>query len=129
MEEKHNNEPIYYGVYGNIVRWVVLVMVVMLIVGIFGFYIHTLLFGPSLSSVSAYEFALVFGAPFHTFLAFCAALFVVLLLRFSTGPIEFEGLGFKFRGASGPLVLWIFCFLAIVFGLYLLGVGGMHGLH
>ena len=38
----------------------------------------------------------------------------------ATGPIEMEALGFKFRGASGPVVLRIFCFLVIVFGVYLL---------
>jgi hypothetical protein len=46
-----------------------------------------------------------------------AALFVVLVLRAAAGPIEFEVLGLKFRGASGPVVLWIPCFLAIVVGI------------
>lgn len=46
--------------------------------------------------------------------AAAAALFIVLVLKAAAGPIEFEGLGFKFQGASGPVVLWIFCFLAIV---------------
>jgi hypothetical protein len=34
--------------------------------------------------------------------------------------IEFEAAGFKFRGASGPVVLWIFCYLAIVTSIKLL---------
>ena len=42
-----------------------------------------------------------------------AALVLVFVLEYSTGPIEFEGLGFKFKGAAGPLVFWIACFLAI----------------
>lgn len=48
-------------------------------------------------------------------MAFAAlvALFVVLLLQYSTGRIEFEVPGFKFRGASGPVVLWVLCFLAV----------------
>ena len=48
-------------------------------------------------------------------MAFAAlvALFVVLLLQYSAGHIEFEVPGFKFRGASGPVVLWVLCFLAI----------------
>ena len=43
-----------------------------------------------------------------------AALCIVLFLEFKTGPIEFEALGLKFRGAAGEIVLWVVCFLAIV---------------
>lgn len=42
------------------------------------------------------------------------ALFIVLILRTTQGPIEFEGFGFKFRGASGPIIMWILCFLSSV---------------
>ena len=49
-----------------------------------------------------------------------AALCVVLALKATTGPIEFEALGFKFRGASGPLVFWLICFLAMVWAVWLL---------
>jgi len=48
--------------------------------------------------------------------AFC----LVAVLEVTRGSIEFEVLGFKFRGASGPVILWVFCFLAMVFGLWLL---------
>ena len=48
--------------------------------------------------------------------AFC----LVAVLEIARGSIEFEILGFKFRGASGPVILWVFCFLAMVFGLWLL---------
>jgi len=44
------------------------------------------------------------------------SLTVLSLLRVSAGPIEFEALGFKFRGASGPVVLWIFTYLACISG-------------
>ena len=42
-----------------------------------------------------------------------AALGLVFMLEYMKGPVEFEGLGFKFKGAAGPLVLWIACFLTI----------------
>jgi len=42
------------------------------------------------------------------------ALYVVSFLEKTSGQIEFEGFGFKFRGASGPIVLWVLCFLSIV---------------
>ena len=43
------------------------------------------------------------------------ALVLVFILRVAEGPIEFEApFGFKFRGASGPIVLWVLVFLACV---------------
>ena len=47
---------------------------------------------------------------------------IVLTLSFATGDIEFEAPGFKFKGASGPIVLWVLCFVAILFGFYLVGI-------
>lgn len=45
------------------------------------------------------------------------SLTIISLLRVTSGPIEFEApFGFKFKGASGPVVLWIFTFLACVTG-------------
>lgn len=34
--------------------------------------------------------------------------------------VEFEAFSVKFSGASGPVVLWVFAFLAITFATYLL---------
>jgi hypothetical protein len=48
------------------------------------------------------------------------ALVLVLVLRATAGKIEFEVLGLKFRGASGPLVFWVLCFLAQILGVKLL---------
>ena len=45
--------------------------------------------------------------------AAAGAFLVVMLLRNTEGPLEFEGLGFKFKGASGPVILWALCFLVI----------------
>ena len=39
-----------------------------------------------------------------------AAFTIVALLRQSEKRIEFDGLGFKFRGPSGEIILWIACF-------------------
>jgi hypothetical protein len=35
--------------------------------------------------------------------------FGVVVLRQSEGPIEFEAVGMKFRGAAGQVVLWLLC--------------------
>ena len=57
-----------------------------------------------------YEHLKVFlGIPLAAMAAFC----IVIVLEAQTGKIEIEGLGFKFKGASGPVILWIFSFLAI----------------
>lgn len=53
-------------------------------------------------------------------MAGAAALSLVIILEVTSGNIEFEALGFKFKGASGPIVLWVFTFLAFVAALKML---------
>jgi hypothetical protein len=55
------------------------------------------------------HFLAVVGLPVAAFFAFV----LVFFLRQTTGQIEIEGFGFKFRGVSGPLVMWVICFVAI----------------
>lgn len=62
------------------------------------------------------HFAAIVGAPLAAF----ASLLLVLFLRYTAGPIELETLGFKIKGGAGPLMMWIFCYLAIVTGIKLL---------
>ena len=59
----------------------------------------------------------------HVAIASSISLLVVLLLKFTAGNIEFEILALKFKGASGPVVLWILCFLATILGIYVLSPG------
>jgi hypothetical protein len=58
----------------------------------------------------------IVGLPGAAALAFA----IVVFLRQVEGPVEFEGLGFKFRGAAGQVVMWVFCFLAMVTAMKLL---------
>lgn len=58
----------------------------------------------------------VLGLPLAAMIAFT----VVLVLRQIEGPIEFEGFGIKFRGASGQVIMWVVCFLAITGSIKLL---------
>ena len=58
----------------------------------------------------------ILGMPFSCFAAF----FIVALFRQGAGPLEFEGVGFKFKGSAGEVVMWIFCFLSIIGSIKLL---------
>lgn len=52
----------------------------------------------------------IVGIPLAAVSAFC----VLLIFEARAGKIEFEVLGLRFRGGSGPAVIWVFGFLAIV---------------
>jgi hypothetical protein len=45
---------------------------------------------------------------------------VAVLKQTYGGPLSFRGLGFEFEGASGPVVMWLICYLGIVFSFRLL---------
>ena len=62
------------------------------------------------------QFPVLVGLP----MAGLGALFVTLILRISTGPLEFEMAGVKFKGGAAPIVFWIICFLSIVLSIRLL---------
>lgn len=66
-----------------------------------------------------HQFAAVILVPMSALGALC----IVLLLRLSSGPLEFKAIGFEFRGASGQVVLWVVCFIALVAAVKLLWVG------
>lgn len=55
------------------------------------------------------HFAAIVGLP----IAAIFAAFIVVALLQASGPVKFEGLGFKFEGAFGKVVLWVVCFLSI----------------
>jgi hypothetical protein len=54
------------------------------------------------------------GALEAQIMAAALAFIIALLLPASYGPIEFKAIGVSFKGASGPIVLWLICFLGIV---------------
>lgn len=76
----------------------------------------SMLMNPAVFEVALAHFAATVGLPSAALSALC----IVVFLESSSGPIEFEGLGFKFKGASGPIVLWVLCFLAIAAAIKLL---------
>ena len=50
------------------------------------------------------------GLPFAGFLAY----FIVCTLENTRGNIEFEVIGIKFKGSRGPIIMWVFVYMAIV---------------
>ena len=62
------------------------------------------------------HFTAVIALPMAAALAFI----LVTLMPAGYGAIEFEALGIKLKGASGPIVLWIICFVVIVAAIKLL---------
>jgi len=63
------------------------------------------------------HFAAIIGLPMAALASF---VIVVFLKQTSTEKIEFEGLGFKFKGPSGEVVLWLMCFIGIALAIKLL---------
>jgi hypothetical protein len=61
------------------------------------------------------HFAAVVGLPMIAALS----LVIVLLLPQAYGRIEFKALGMSFKGASGPVILWVVCFITITLALKL----------
>jgi len=66
--------------------------------------------------IAMQHFPSIVGLP----MAAIASLMVVMLLKYTSGPIEFEILSLKFKGASGQIVFWILCFLSIVLAIKIL---------
>ncbi|MFC5427950.1 hypothetical protein ACFPTO_03870 [Paraburkholderia denitrificans] len=64
---------------------------------------------PALYRIALEHFPAAIGLPAAALAAMC----IVVFLESSSGPIEFEGFGFHFKGASGPIILWVVVFLAI----------------
>lgn len=62
------------------------------------------------------QFPVVVGIP----MAALGALFITLILRVSSGPLEFEIGVLKFKGGAAPIVFWIICFLSFVLSISML---------
>lgn len=58
------------------------------------------------------------GIAFSAILAFA----VVMAFRSVSGEVDFQFGQVKFKGASGPVLFWSICFLAVSYGMYLLGI-------
>jgi hypothetical protein len=73
-------------------------------------------YDPQFIEIMYQHLAAVVGIPGAIITAFV----IVNVLEQVSGPIEFSGLGFTFKGASGPVVMWVVVFCALVGGIKLL---------
>ena len=94
----------------RITTWVTLTFTTVFVLVVWGFMFYLGITSPNWQPFVQEHFRALYGVP----AAIGSALVLVIILRVAEGPIEFEApFGFKFKGASGPLVFWVFCFLAI----------------
>ncbi|PON11909.1 hypothetical protein C2W62_42365 [Candidatus Entotheonella serta] len=81
------------------------------------FFIWRILVDPELIKLLTHDKLMpVFGIPLAVLIAFC----IVAILQATAGTISFKIIGLEFEGAAGPVVLWVLCFLNIVFSIRLL---------
>ena len=99
----------------NVITWALIVVVPIVAVTLVSGFLNYIDPGLIVAVVKEH-FAATIGLPMAALLS----AFIVVALRHSEGPIKFEGLGMKFEGASGQVVLWVVCFLAIAVAIRLL---------
>ena len=85
-------------------------MVGLLIAAFVGFLILELFTGkPILERELSKYTPVTIGLPLGAILS----LVIVIVLEVTSGPVEMKIPGLTFKGSSGPIVLWVLCFLAI----------------
>lgn len=100
----------------ELANWIAVLGTWLLAAYFFGFLIyHTLKKTSSTDSwfltVIERNFAATIAVPLSAISSAC----IVVMLEATTGePIVFEALTVKFSGASGPVVLWVFCFSVMI---------------
>ena len=101
----------------EVVTWVTLAVTTVFVLLVWGVTFYLGLTSPDWQPFVKEHFRALFGVP----ASIGSALILVIILRaVAEGRIEFEAMGFKFKGASGPLVLWALCFLAIATAFWVL---------
>ena len=107
--------------FGNMIRWTAFIffflMVVLTVLVAIGITFDLISLDNATSKLSN-PIIVIIKTSFSATMSFL----VVIILRYTSGPIEYEVASLKFKGATGPVILWIFCFIVIVAGMALLAV-------
>jgi hypothetical protein len=98
------------GLVQQIIPWFVLVggtvFALAFVVGV----LLTMFFDGRVYRQALQNLPVALGIPCSVLVSLCLVIFV----KTTSGPIELKGLGFELKGASGPLALWVVCFLAMI---------------
>jgi hypothetical protein len=91
--------------------WVVFSLVVLILFGLMGAWLIVVVtsFKDATGPFVLQHYAVIVGLPVAGVFSFI----VVYLFKQTSGPVEFEAFTLKFKGAAGPVILWILCFLAM----------------
>ena len=95
--------------FRKVAIWVLLVMMIIICASVFYAFVRYSKVDQFWVPIAKEHFSAVVGLPMGALAALC----IVLVLRISSGPLEFEAWGLKFKGASAPIVFWLLCYLAI----------------
>jgi hypothetical protein len=119
--EPEPEQPAENQTLRHAVTWVGVIGTSVLGAFFFAFMMYQALYGAAqpanwLTAILQRHYAALVGTPMSAMTAFC----VVSILKATSGPIELDAFGVKFRGASGPIILWAICFLAVVSAFHLL---------
>jgi hypothetical protein len=90
-----------------------------LLIGVYTYWMIAILpyfFTDRVGTILQDHYQAIIGLPAAAVVSFI----VVVFLRHIEGPIEFEGLGFKLKGAAGQAVMWVVCFLTLAGAIKLL---------
>lgn len=90
-------------------RWLVLLAAGVYGAAFFGFCLYGMIYKEWVEQLAKEHFAATIGLPS----AALAALLLVTLLEMNAGRVEVKALGFELKGAGGPILMWVICFLAI----------------
>jgi hypothetical protein len=97
----------------QVARWAVLLGAAAWGIFAAGFLVYNSMPGGFIVDLTKKQFGAMILVPMAALVALC----VVIILEWTTGEIKLKVPGFELEGASGPIVLWVCCFLALVAGL------------
>ena len=108
--------PVWESWLRIVSRWSVLLGAMLYGVTFFAFSIYGMIHEEWVEEIAKQHFAAAIGLP----CAALAALLLVTILEINAGRIEFKAYGLEFKGAAGPIVMWVLCFIAIAGAIRLL---------
>src|SRR5437879_4967634 len=88
-------------------RWLVLLAAGVYGAAFFGFCVYGMVYEQWVEQLAKEHFAAMVGLPS----AALAALLLVTLLEMNAGRVELKAPGFELKGAGGPILMWVICFL------------------